>query len=63
MKTGSTTPSRVDAEEILETALVGLEAVPDQLVDALLAELGKPDTSRAQRIQGAIKGAANARTD
>ena len=63
MKDGSATPARVDAEEILEKALGGLEGMPDDLVDALLAELGKPDTNRIQRLEDAFKGAADDRTD
>lgn len=59
MKNDSTIPSRVDAEGILKKALGELQAVPDQLVDALLAELSKPDTDRAQRIQDALKRAAH----
>jgi hypothetical protein len=63
MNSGSASPARVDAEQILGKALGGLQGMPDGLVDALLAELGKPDTNRIQRLEDAFKGAADDRTD
>jgi hypothetical protein len=63
MTNGSATPARIDAEGILEKALGRLDGMPDGLVDALLAELSKPDANRVQRIEDAIKGVASDRTD
>lgn len=63
MRSGSETHARIDAEGILDKALDGLEGMPDGLVDALLAEVGRPDANRVQRIEDAIRGTASDRTD
>lgn len=52
-------PRRVDAGEILDGALDGLDDVSDTLADLLCAELGRADATRAQRIQEAIERAAD----
>lgn len=56
---GTGRPRRVDSGEILEGALDRVDGLPDTLAAELLAELGRDDGNRVQRIQKAIESTAN----
>lgn len=56
---GAGRPRRVVAGEVLESALDGLDGVTEALAAELLAELGRGDANRAQRIQSAIESATD----